>query len=140
MNSRVKPATAWWRRTKLVLLPLLLLAVGCASGRSGKKPPDLIPYVNDYNNMIRWGQPEKAAPYVEPEIYPEFRKWAKETGEKYAFQEWSMEAITYETETTATIVIERRGYEVPKYIEKEFPAVQSWTFIKGLGWRILSGF
>ena len=90
--------------------------------------------------MIRWGQPDKAGPYVNPDDYPEFRKWAKENDKKYNYQEWSMEAVTYETETTATVVIERKGFEIPKYVEKTFPSVQSWVYIEGLGWRIKSGF
>ena len=66
--------------------------------------------------------------------------WAKTAVEKYDIQDWTVQAITYETETTAVVLIERNGYEVPKYIVRDFPIKQIWEYDETLGWRIRSGF
>jgi hypothetical protein len=89
------------------VLFLLIFGVAAACGNSNKavKHKQLQPYLNDYNNMVRWEQPDKAGPYVFPPVYPEFKSWAKDAVEKYDFQEWSAETITYVSETTATVVI-----------------------------------
>lgn len=124
----------------LFVLAIFSLSTACGSSNKAVKHKQLQPYLNDYNNMIRWERPDKAAPYVFPPVYADFKQWAKEAIEKYDIQEWSTETITYQTDVTATVVIERRGYEVPKYIEKKFPVVQTWIYIKDMGWRITAGF
>lgn len=123
-----------------IYVAIFALAAACGNSNKAVKHKQLQPYLNDYNNMMRWERPDKATPYVYPPVYPDFKQWAKDTVEKYDFQEWSTEAITYETETTATVLIERRGYEVPKYVEKKFSVVQTWIYIKDMGWRITAGF
>ncbi|RMF13193.1 MAG: hypothetical protein D6761_11590 [Candidatus Dadabacteria bacterium] len=122
-----------------VILFLIMVGVSaCASSEAARKA--LMPYVHDYNEMIRWEAPEKAAPLVAPEAAHEFRDWSRDTVEDYDFQEWSVRDVTHESEVTATVVIERKGYQVPKYIEKTFTSVQHWEYIDGIGWRLKEGF
>lgn len=102
----------------------------------------LAPALDAYNKAVRWERIDKALPYVAPSANKEFQKWIESESKKMDYQDWELKEVkVYEhaTPLTATVEIERTGFEVPKYIEIKTTVTQTWIY-DDLRWRIQKGF
>lgn len=125
-------------RHSLCLLWILAWALGCSTPE--KRRETLLPAVEDYNEMIRWKRPERAMPHVHPDRVRDFRDWSEEHVKQYDYQEWRVRGVDYHEEVSATVDIERTGFEIPRYIEEKFRVKQVWVDTGDNGWKIREGF
>lgn len=118
-------------------LAVSLLASGCVSPSDPLAHMDSLEYVQKrYTEAIRWGDLERAARYVAPEMREDFLALSEAFAEiritDYEIGEVEMED---EEKLSAEVFVTYKGYALPYYVEQSIRDRQVWQRVETLGDR-----
>ena len=92
-----------------------------------------------YNEALRWGQLEKAAKYVDPEMRSDFLAYS-DVFDTLRISDYDIGEVDLDEETLAQAEVEvtYHGYVLPRYIEKRVRDHQVWYRDEESGdeWRV----
>lgn len=89
-----------------------------------------------YSELLRWGEIEMAAVYVEPEHMLEWQAQAQAFSE-IRITDFDIGNIIYsEDKSVATVIVTYHGYNKRTLLEQPVRETQTWTRKMGNDWRI----
>jgi hypothetical protein len=117
--------------TSLSLLALLT-AAGCVSPTDPMgRERALEESQRRYTNLMRWGEIEKAAEFVDPALRQEFLGQAAEF-EGIRITDFEIGSIRFDADDEASVKVTYRGYSVGTFLEQPIHEHQKW-FRTGIG-------
>ena len=120
-----------------------MIAFGCAACVSPSDPWErgeaLKQTQKRYTEALRWGDLEKAARYVDPEMRSDFLALA-DAFENVRITDYDIGEVDLDTDTLAKAEVDvtYRGYALPQYVERRFKDHQVWyrDDSSGSEWRV----
>ena len=120
-----------------------VIALGCAACVSPSDPWErgeaLKQTQKRYTEALRWGDLEKAARYVDPEMRSDFLALSN-AFENVKITDYEIGELDLDTDTLAKaeVVVTYRGYALPQYVEKRVKDHQVWYRDEESGneWRV----
>ena len=124
---------------RIVISGVLLLSFGClgtlASDPMGRKYT-LENAQRQYTEAIRWGQFDRAAAYVVPEVREEFHSFM-EAFEEIRITDYEIGRIILDEEKkNATVNVTYRGYREGAFVVKPLRETQEWIRKSGNDWGV----
>lgn len=124
---------------RILITGLCLLSLGCLGSLStdpmGRKY-SLENAQRRYTDAIRWGQFDKAAVFVEPEVLEEFHSFADAFG-RIRITDYEIGRIVLDEEKkNATVHVTYHGYRDGAFVEKPLREVQEWVRKSGNDWWV----
>jgi hypothetical protein len=124
-------------RVGLALSLTLLLSQGCVSPKDPMGHRDALKDAQKhYTNLIRWGDAEHAAEFVDPELRDKFLAHAEDL-ETLSISDYEVGEIEYaDDDTTARVQVTYRGYSLTQFVERKVRVTQEWRRVSGNDWRV----
>lgn len=122
-------------------LALALAATGCVSPSDPLSHMDSLEYAQKrYTEAIRWGDLERAARYVDPEMRDDFLALS-EAFEDIRITDYEIGEVEMadEEKLHAEVSVTYKGYALPYYVENSTRDLQVWQRVESLGdhrWQV----
>ena len=131
----------------LALALALLVGPGCTSFWSvAETDGTLEDTMRTYTKLVRWGERERAALFVDEAVRPEFEALSPEI-DRLRFTDFDMGPVAFEPHgedgQIASVTVVYRAYDVRTLVEREIVETQRWIPTGTNTWKVepdLSGF
>ncbi len=127
------------RHTAIALLSALV-GLGCGATFSDPlgRTNSLEAAQEDYTQLVRWGEIERASLYVDPELRDEYLKFGRTLEEIRITDYESGEFDINEDESEASVVVTYRAFSLTTAVDRALREEQAWHREKGNKWLVRS--